>query len=259
MALRTAVRQRQAWTAALVLFAVLAAARSADAQVIRSYESLDRSAGEDGYATVVLLFDGSVGNTEFVDTDLSAALGYRGDRHWVRVYPAYRIKESGDTRLVDARSLHVRHSLSLTSRTSTFAFVQLQSEKSVALDRRLLAGGGLRTQLLALGDGGVDAGIGAMFEEERRAGDTRSLVRGAHFISAHGTAGVADLSATIYVQPAMSAWDDHRVMAQMTATVPLVSHVSLDLSGSWRRDSRPPAGIEPDDARIRIGLRLDLD
>ena len=50
------------------------------AQTVRSYESLDRSAGEADYATAVVLFDGAVGNADYLDAELSGALGYRGER-----------------------------------------------------------------------------------------------------------------------------------------------------------------------------------
>ncbi len=54
------------------------------AQMIRSYESLDLRAGDRYYASAQFLFDGAVGNSDYSDTALSGAVGYQGDLHWVR-------------------------------------------------------------------------------------------------------------------------------------------------------------------------------
>ena len=246
-------------TISVTVLAIVLLGRPGWAQ-IRSYESLDRSAGEAGYATALLAFDGAVGNTDYLDTDLSGAVGYQGNTHWVRVYPAYRVKRSNGIRVVDTRSAHLRHSLFLTERSRTFSFIQLQAEKAIDLDRRFLVGGGIRYQLFSLGDGGVDLGVGLMFEEERRKdADPRTDVRGANFITIYGDAGRVRLSGTTYFQPIMSDWEEHRILATASAVIPLVSNLSLDVSGSWRREAPPPRGIETNDASLRVGFRIDVN
>jgi len=243
----------------LMVFTTLALASVGRAQV-RSYEGLDRSAGEQGYMTAVVAFDGAIGNADYVDTDLSGALGYRGESHWVRVYPAFRTRQSSGDRVVDTRSVHLRHSLFLTERSRTFSFVQWQKEKAIELDRRLLVGGGLRYQVASLGAGGVDLGVGLMLEEELRTGaDARTDVRGANFVSVYGDAGTVKLSGTTYFQPIMSDWSEHRLLLTMSAVVPLVKYLSLDLSGSWRREVPSPREVEANDASLRVGLRVDLN
>ena len=232
----------------------------AHAQVIRSYEALDRSAGTRSYATAVLAFDGATGNANFVDADVAVAVGHKGVRHWVRAYPAFRLKRSEGRSVIDTRSIHLRHSLFLNDWSRTFAFVQVQSEESIDLDRRFLVGGGIRVRLLAFDDGEMALGVGAMQDEERRTGrPERSDVRGANFLAVHGAAGAVKLAATTYFQPDLDAWGDHRMLVQGTVIVPMVAHVSLDMSTFWRRDSRPPAGIGRHDAGLKVGVRVDVD
>lgn len=230
-----------------------------DAQIIRSYENLDRTAGDGYYATAILLFDGATGNAEFIDTDLSASFGYRGSRHWMRLYPASRFKWSDGETALNSQSIHFRHSLFLTDRMRTFTFAQWQAEEAIDLDRRFLLGGGIRYQIIPLGSGGVDLGVGAMLDDERRTGsDPESQVRGANLLTVYGTAGSATLSTTTYFQPAMGTWGDHRILVLGTIIVPLVDHFSLDVSPYWRRDSRPPPSIKEHDAGLKVGFRLDI-
>jgi hypothetical protein len=239
---------------------VLALVETGNAQVIRSYESMDRSAGQGRYATLALSADVNTGNVDFVDLDLSGALGFRGQKHWIRFYPAYRIRRSeGDTK-VHERSAHLRHSYVFTARTRTFAFVQIQADRSLELDRRFLVGGGVRRQIIELGEGGVDLGVGLMFEEERLSnGDERSDLRGANLLSVYGSAGTVALSGSGFFQPVMSDWGDHRVAVELSATAPLSIRLSVEISARWRRDSRPPQQVEPDDGGVRVGFRFSVD
>jgi hypothetical protein len=264
--LLTACRHLEAYSVSrpaigLGMFIVLhSVAVPMDAQIIRSYENLDRTAGDAYYATAVVAFDGSAGNADFVDVDLSGAAGYRGNVHWLRFYPALRTKRSGGEKVIDARSLHLRHSLFLTNRTSTFAFVQLQSEASIDLDRRFLVGGGIRYQLVRFNTGGVDFGVGMMREEERRTlREARATLRGANLLSVYGSVGATSLSLVAYFQPELGNWKDHRILLQGNLLVALVGRLNLDISSSWRREGVVPVGIEKNDARLQIGFRYDLD
>ena len=244
---------------ALAVPALLLSPSSARAQVIRGYERLDRSAGDAYYATALFDVDGAIGNSEFVDAEFSGAFGYKGDSQWVRFYPAYRLKRSKGENVIHDRSAHIRHSYRISERMSTFAFVQVQAEESIELERRFLVGGGVRSELAHFGSGGMALGIGLMLDEERRTDrDVRSDVRGANLFSMYGDAGVVGLSGSIYFQPVIENWSDHRVLVLVSATIPLATHVSLELSGFWRRDSRPPSPIEKHDSGARVGFRLDV-
>lgn len=243
-----------------ILVVVAVAAAPVRAQVIRSYESLDRAAGESGYATLAFGFDGSMGNTEKAEFDLSGAVGHRGDRHWIRLYPSYLITRVGSETTEHERALHLRHSFRLSGVLSTYAFVQLQADDALDLDRRLLVGGGLRRRLLALEGGGLDLGVGVMWEEERITGGVRErALRGANLLSVAGSAGVVALTLTGFYQQVLDDWGDYRAAFSGSAAVPLGAGWALDVSMRWRRDSRPPVEVERDDAGISVGLRFAVN
>ena len=68
----TVMSTSQSWTTTVVtVLTIVMGASAGQTQTVRSYESLDRSAGEAGYATAVVLFDGAVGNADYLDTELS--------------------------------------------------------------------------------------------------------------------------------------------------------------------------------------------
>lgn len=238
------------------LFLALAAT-AAEGQVIRSYESLDRSAGEGWYGTAALGFDGSVGNTEKAEFDVHGAVGHRGDRHWIRLYPSYLVTRAGGATTEHERALHLRHSYRFSDRVSSYAFVQIQADEALALDRRLLVGGGMRRRVMALEGGGVDVGIGAMWEEERTSdGSVDRSVRGANLVSVLGSAGIVELTLTGFFQPVLDAWGDHRLALAGSAAVPLGERWAFEVAVRWRRDSRPPPEVEKDDAGLSVGVRF---
>jgi len=239
----------------------LPAPTPAGAQVIRSYESLDRAAGEAGYATLGFTLDARTGNTEYTELDLAGAVGYRGETHWIRLYPSYNIRRSGSNTEEHARSAHLRHSYLFTPRTRSFAFVQLQADESLEVQRRFLLGGGLRRSLVRTEAGnGIDLGVGVMYEAERiETGEEESVIRGTNLLVVKGGAGAVALTFTGFFQPILDHWRDHRISAAGSAAVPLGAQWDLEVSLLWRRDSRPPVDVEPNDVGLTVGLRFRVD
>lgn len=232
-----------------------------EAQVIRSYESLDRRVGEDAYATFGFTLDAKAGNTEYTEFDLAGAVGYRGEKNWIRFYPTYNLRRSGSRTEEHARSAHLRHSFFFDPRTRSFAFVQIQADESLEVQRRFLVGGGLRRSLVVReGGGGIDLGVGVMYENERiETGEEESVVRGTNLLVVNGSTGPVALTLTGFFQPLLDDWADHRVSAAGSAAVPLGTRWDLEISLNWRRDSRPPMGVEPNDAGITVGLRFAVE
>ena len=245
----------------LLALLLLLAVTPGGAQVIRSYESLDRRAGEDGYATFGFTLDAKSGNTDYTQFDLAGAVGYRGEKNWIRFYPSYNIRRSGSKTEEHARSVHLRHSFFLDARTRSFAFVQLQADESLEVQRRFLVGGGLRRNLVMReGGGGIDLGVGVMYENERiETGEEESVFRGTNLLVVNGSTGPVALTLTGFFQPLLDDWADHRVAAAGSAAVPLGTRWDLEISLNWRRDSRPAVGVEPNDAEITVGIRFAVE
>ena len=242
-------------------FAVLplVLASSIRAQVIRSYEGLDRNAVDSLFTQAELSLEGGAGNTDYLDFRLTGGLSYRvpAPGHWLRLYPSYRIKLSEEETIIHERSVHVRHSYVFSDELRTYTFVQIHADQSIDLDRRFLVGGGLRRQVVGLEDGGLDVGLGLMLEEELLAsGKSGTQLRGANLLSAYGGVGDVRLLFTGFFQPVMSDLGDYRVSVDTEAEIPALDQVYFVISGSWHRDSRPPTGVESDDVEFGLSIRI---
>lgn len=229
-------------------------------QVIRSYEALDQAAGQGYYTTLGLSLDASGGNVEYTEFDFSGALGYRGETHFLRLYPAYRVRSQNGERAEDEKSLHLRHSYRFSSRLQSFAFTQYQSDLALQLDRRFLVGGGMRRRVVELSGGGIDVGLGVMWEAERVTGqETENDWRGANLVVASGRAGTVDLNFTGFYQPRLTNWRDVRLASSGSAAVPLGSAWALTVSARWRLDTDPPPTVLREDYGVTVGLRFSVD
>ena len=229
------------------------------AQVIRSYEGLDRNAADGLFAQTALSMDGRSGNADHFDLSVTGGFSYRvpAPGHWLRFYPSSRIRRSENKSVVREWSAHLRHSYVFSEEMRTYAFAQIQADRSIDLDRRLLFGGGLRRRIVPLEDGGLDIGLGLMLENEVLAsGESRTVPRGANLLSACGGAGVVRLLATGFYQPVVSNHRDYRVSAYTEAGIPASDYGHFVAFWSWRRDSRPPPEIEAHDAEFGFSIRF---
>lgn len=244
----------------VAVVAALAWGTALHGQVIRSYEALDQAAGEAWYTTLGFSLDASGGNVDYTELDVSGAVGYRGERNFVRLYPAYRVRSQDGARQEDEKSLHLRYSHLFSEVLRSFTFVQYQSDLALELDRRLLVGGGMRRRVVELEGGGVDVGLGVMWESERVVDrDTENDWRGANLLVVSGRAGDVDLNFTGFYQPRLDNWADVRLAGSGTAAVPLGSRLALTVAARWRKDTDPPAGVLEEDYGVTVGLRFSVD
>ena len=236
---------------------ILVFTSSVHAQVILSYEGLDRNAVDGWVAQTELSLDGGIGNAEYLDWSVTPGLSYRfpAPGHWMRFYPSIRIMRSDSNSVVHEWSAHLRHSYVFSEGMRTYTFFQIQADRSIDLDRRLLFGGGIRPRIMKMEDGGLDIGFGLMLEDEVLTSgetgtelddevvtseETGTELRGANLISVHGQAGIVQILATGFYQPLMSNFKDYRVSVDMEAEIPVSKYGRLVVFGIWRRDSRPP-------------------
>ncbi len=208
----------------------------------------------------------SQGNSNYVDILAGLVLGHRWAGDWLRGFAGVDYRSERGKGLESDRYLHVRYNHWLGERWQTFHFVQLQGSRTSLLQQRVLLGSGLRRRLFD-GAATFDLGTGAMYEREHLDPDR---ITGAHPVESQvwrmanlmvATRRLTDsvrLIGVSYYQPDLSAFEDFRLLADLSLVFSLTENVELVLRNEWRHDHRPPEGIDRDDFLLRTGVTVSV-
>lgn len=253
-------------TSVLVLVFVLATGKAASGQTILNVERLQPGEVKDWHWGVEGALSVSRGNTKYVDVLAGIVLGHRWTGDWLRGFAGLDYRSEKGKKLERDRYLHLRHNHWVAERWQTFHFVQLQESRRNLLQRRILAGSGLRHRLV----GGVTTlyvGTGAMYEmedldSERVTGDhpvESRLWRMANLVVAtRRLTESVRLVGVSYIQPAFSDLGDLRTLTDLSLLISLTEHVELAVRSEWRHDRRPPEDVDPDDFLLRTGFTFSF-
>lgn len=263
---RRETRSRVAAGLALVLLS-----GTASAQV--NVERLTRRDPRAGWAGQV---EGSLalsaGNVDLVDAGAAASLhhhtlhggGEASFRSRLVVVVNRRFGSVDGRRFSDRGFAHLRWTRMIRSRLGLDVFAQHQSDAFTRLERRVVGGFGVRAEIVPGAEHRLWAGSGYMIELERvdvrpEAPDERDTLN--HRLTNYLALSVAlapraSLQSTTYLQPRFDAFSDWRLLESVDVGVELNRRFTLGLELEIQRDSRPPAGVEKVDFRLRNSLRL---
>lgn len=203
------------------------------------------------------------GNTDLVQLGGDLGLGHLSEHHWIRFYAgAEQLRHEGKDDL-DNRYLHLRYNYLFTRRWRSFHFLQIQSNRNLLLDRRVLFGSGIRRRLFGGTGHRLDLGSGLMLEMERLnntrldpGDDARTeTVRLANVLVGSGPLGQGNRwVGTVYFQPNVGSMGDYRLSAEAGLGLVIVSSLGLDLTLTWRHDNRVPGDLDEDDVEMKTGF-----
>jgi len=249
----------------LFLFSLLLIIQAAPAAAIVSIGQSIDDPEEDGlYHTFHLSFDGSQGNSrkQTVHGDLHS--GWYHEDHAELLWLEHGYGTSNGITNTDRSFMHLRHRTRIDERWDWELFGQLGRDAFTRLQRRSLAGGGIRYGIAK--DSGhriAILGAGAFYEAESLAaqsGTTDSeskLWRGNLFlIFRQQLSNGIQLSSTTYYQPAISDTADFRLLEQFSLRTPITESMNLKLSADYTFDARPPQTVGKGDLRYRTGLEI---
>ena len=171
-------------------------------------------------------------------------------------------EEANDRRTVNDFFAHLRWTEMRSPRFGFEGFLQAQTNQFQRLDRRLLAGGGVRFGLLRSADAEVFLGTGYMLEHERLdplsgAGSTRPEETDHHRWTSYLNLKLELfeerllISTTTYVQPRFDEFSDLRLLHETDLAIPLTEHLRLGFSISLSHDSEPPEGVKDTDVSLK--------
>ena len=204
------------------------------------------------------------GNVDLIEITPAAAIGFsQGAMRWTLLASGDLGWEDGE-RFANEALAHIRLNRRLRPRLGIEAYGQANYDKARRLDTRYLVGAGFR--FCVSGDG-VESWFGSslMAESERHevlpadfhAADTDDL-RWSSYLSVRASISeTAGLTGTVYVQPVVSAFDDYRVLANISIDTRIAGKLSLSVSAAVRRDSDPVGGVAETDSRLSTGLGMN--
>lgn len=235
---------------------------SAAAQVnIESFRREDPPQGLSGTLSGDL--NVTTGNVDLIQINLGARLTYVQGLVQSLMVGQGGVGFLGRNRYASSGLLHFRRTHWFRNWVAPEWYVQADYDRSLKLDHRALAGGGMRLDF-ARGDWGrLGAGTSAMLEYERldlpddaTHDDRTTTLRNSTFMTLRITPGSSlVVSSTTYVQPAFfAAASDVRVLENLRVATSLTERVQLTVTFDLRYDGSPPDGISALDTRLRTGV-----
>ena len=162
---------------------------------------------------------------------------------------------------------HLRHTHWFIPMVGVDAFLQIQHNDITALNRRILAGAGVRLEAIYERMGMLAFGTGYMAEWEENEvpmGGVHPVSPLNHRWTSYMTArlevadGALNFSNTLYLQPRLDDFSDYRILNEFDAAVAIDSKFSLGVSVTVRHDSAPPDTVAQTDLQIVNSIRLSL-
>jgi hypothetical protein len=205
----------------------------------------------------------TTGNVDLVQLNASARLTHvRGLVHTLAVGQG-GLGFLARNRYASSGLLHFRRTHWLRGWVAPEWYAQADYDRSLKIDYRALAGGGVRLDFARGAWGRFGAGTSLMLEHERLSlpdssvHDNRTTtLRNSTFATLRVTPGSnLVVSSTTYVQPAfLTDVGDLRILENLRVATSLTERLQLTVTFDLRYDSAPPDGISALDTRLRTGV-----
>lgn len=217
---------------------------------MESLHTLKPTAGFTGQLDLSL--NGSAGSTDQKEYGFATRLQWHQPQRYTNfllVDGSYA--EVNGVKNTEKGFIHARHIQPVTQTLESELFAQAEQNRFARLTLRTLAGGGARLTLLDHPQRGlVLAGLGAFWSREEIDNvypDAGSEIRwraNSYLVAKYRFSPTAQLSNTLYYQPAFEEAGDYRLVEQLGLTVSMNDTVSLTLALDHTYDSRPPIGVD---------------
>ncbi|MCW8918554.1 MAG: DUF481 domain-containing protein [Gammaproteobacteria bacterium] len=240
---------------------------AASSHAIVTMESLHTLKPAEGFSGQLdLNLSGSSGSTEKQEYGASSRLQWHQDRRYTNflLLDGSHGEVDGVTN-TDKGFVHARHIRPLRTALDGELFAQAEQNRFARLTLRTLAGGGARFTLIDRPERGlVVAGLGAFWSREEiddayaDAGDDTLWRANGYLVAKYRFSPSAQLTNTLYYQPAFEAVDDYRLIEQFALAVTLTDTLTLGLTIDHAYDSRPPIGVDQGQMSYKttLGIRF---
>ncbi len=222
------------------------------------------------------------GNSNYTNYKAKVRVDLSGGPIESFVVSQYQLAQTDEKKFIDKAFVHLRGMTNTGKRFEVEGFVQYEYNHFIDLKSRRLVGFGSRTKLLDYGakikNLTLYLGLGAMMESERTPTmvrklaptlnliytdtaywieyNTKTLIRYTSYLVFHGKLTTSLMgTSTIYYQPAITGFDDYRILWDAMLKVNLTKRLALTNTFNLRYDSLPPNTVaEKHDLELVTGL-----
>ena len=198
--------------------------------------------------------------TEFA-LSTSAHLQFKTDKSLYLFLGNIALVEAGDQRFVNSGFSHLRYNRKFGKMLRWEAFTQIQYNKILKVNQRVLAGAGPRLKLVSTDHFKLYQGTLYMYEYEEVTEPEE--VHCDHRVSAYVSASWfpsenTDLSTTWYFQPLIEDVADFRLAGQLKLSVGISKHLKFTTSFNYLLDRNPPIEIPQEVYALANGLKYSF-
>ncbi len=230
---------------------------SFEASAFMNIESIRQAAKPGTSGNLGLKVNGQTGNADKQAVEFSSLTMRRTDRNELLGAAKYRYGESRHRKDANEGNLHARYTRYLAAPYAIETFVQSEFDEFRRLERRDLAGAGLRTLLDKGEKNSLYLGTGVFYEHEifKDGVLSQQTVRGNLYLSFVRSFS-EHISGTLiaYYQPSFESQADFRIQVDSGLQVKLVGALSLTIEYDLQHDSEPAPGVKPTDSSYMTGL-----
>lgn len=205
------------------------------------------------------LVGASGGNSEYLSLVGGGRFQWQNAEQRLRLILDGKRKSSGEDRIEEAVSGHIRHNHRILPWLHSLAFAQGQQNLFQRLRERFLIGLGGRVTLLDDGTTRIATGVSPMLEFERISGETgfdRDLRLSSFLLIGGSLNDHVELTMISFIQPLWNRLSDARAIATVAVESRIIGPLSLICSADFHYDSEPPEKVETTDWSLETGLAV---
>lgn len=238
---------------------------SSNSYAIVNMESLHTLKPATGFSGQLdLSLNGSEGSTDKKEYGLATRLQWhQPDRYTNFLLLDGSYGEVNGIKNTEKGFIHARHIRSVSDTLDGELYAQAEQNRFARLTLRTLAGGGARFTLLDHPEQGlVLAGLGAFWSREEiddaypDAGSDTLWRANGYLVAKYRFSPNAQLTNTLYYQPAFEELDDYRLIEQFGISVTVTDTISLSFAIDHAYDSQPPIGVDQTQTSYKTSLGL---
>jgi len=212
-----------------------------------------------------LLFNYTYNNGDYVlqfNSNISTQFKSKGLNEIYFLVLNYNLVRSDEKDFQNSWFLHARYNRKLSKLFRLEAFVQNQNNTQLTIIRRNLVGAGLRFKMIDEKNTQAYLGNSYMYEIEKLNGIDQRYYnhRNSSYLSLNQSFDKIhlDLIATLYFQPLYGDIQNHRILCQVKAEIPLTDKVSLSALYNYFYTSFSSALQDDRSSTINLGISFSI-